>query len=509
MSVLKEGLLIDLNNILINLPDLISQKQNIETASKYPDLINNLEISNSSSTYISKILSGTHPAYIIKNFSEQQEIKTINRNLNNSLYFVSLVSESFRDTLSNNTWISLKEFNDDYLKDQNLFKIYLGLLFQKGNNIMFKVKSPSENYYKLTTLQSFLRDNKDNTGKIFPYFYNFLKYSTDIDNNIKEIKDIKRKTDTINWVDNYGYLKSSVNLLEFGMNFYNLFSPEQILNDSAIIEFIDITKKGCEIYKNMNEKNYSAAIMNSFYLFDYATKSGKITERIQIDLKQENIDDKTKGDYETKLAVIKRNNNEKPELLKYLAFASYFVQSNSNDEIITAVESIAYPYGKTNKNKHNVFSITLNSYTGLFCGNENITGNIINTAGIFAPVGIAFKHSISRKNSQYIGFYVSLFNVGELTSFRLQYDFRQNLPDMKIENIFTPGGYFVYGLPKMPLAVGIGAQYGPAYRNTYNHANTLPFNYSVNVFISVDLSFFNFYSKQGVVKTKQSNKSLL
>ena len=126
--------------------------------------------------------------------------------------------------------------------------------------------------------------------------------------------------------------------------------------------------------------------------------------------------------------------------------------------------------------------------------------------GISAPIGIATSWGhCKRKNKDCkcekeggsSTLFVSLIDIGAVTNYRFGNSETEKLPEIKLENIFAPGVYYVYGFPKAPISLGLGGQLGPQLRTVTNDLLTLDnkLSFSFKFFIAVDIPLLNFYTR--------------
>jgi hypothetical protein len=82
--------------------------------------------------------------------------------------------------------------------------------------------------------------------------------------------------------------------------------------------------------------------------------------------------------------------------------------------------------------------------------------------------------------------------------YRLSDDSSSIKQEIKLENIISPGGYIVYGLPTpLPISFGYGAQYGPTlYKVSSSSVNIADKpGWRSHWFIAIDIPLINFWSK--------------
>jgi len=191
---------------------------------------------------------------------------------------------------------------------------------------------------------------------------------------------------------------------------------------------------------------------------------------------------------------------------KYGNFAVAVATAQSSADMETALSSAALPAGSYRIKRNSFFDISLNAYAGVFGGVESFSGSVPSnvksssaSAGFTAPVGLTFSWG-STKNDKLTGssytLFLSVLDVGAVTSFRLTHDAASTLPNLTWGNVIAPGGYFVYGFKNSPLSLGFGAQYGPQLSSVSTaSAVTLPSAWSARVFLAVDIPVFSFFTK--------------
>jgi len=104
-----------------------------------------------------------------------------------------------------------------------------------------------------------------------------------------------------------------------------------------------------------------------------------------------------------------------------------------------------------------------------------------------------------------VSLFASLLDLGAIADYQLKAE-TVATPDgtdstvinkdytVKLGQIFSPGAFVVYGLPwSLPLALGVGGQYGPGLGKIETTGNTIANNpqWRWNIFLAVDIPFFN------------------
>lgn len=220
---------------------------------------------------------------------------------------------------------------------------------------------------------------------------------------------------------------------------------------------------------------------------------------------------------------------------KYGLFISNVAQAENSQQVKEALDVAALPVGSYKIKRNSFFDVSLNAYPGLSAGLEFRSGipeganvkEVNPTLGFTAPIGIAvswgqvrekplqkFDSSVNQnefnpfqKNGKWFTkyitgkshtFFLSVIDIGAITSFRLVNDDTETLPEFNWNNILAPGIYYVNGLKNTPLSWGLGLQYGPQLRDIETDGTSLELSdslFSVRLFLSVDIPIFNFYTR--------------
>ncbi|MCW3104128.1 MAG: hypothetical protein JWO09_2568 [Bacteroidetes bacterium] len=192
------------------------------------------------------------------------------------------------------------------------------------------------------------------------------------------------------------------------------------------------------------------------------------------------------------------------QVLKYGTFMATLVQAESSEEVESAIEAFALPSGSARIKRQTPFNVSLNAYSGVFLGWEQIKGvdrpacfkkgyEAFNSYGITAPIGIAI--STSTCGWSFTAF-MSVVDLGAVTAFRFSNDSTESVPTIELKDIISPGIFFSLGLPKCPLSLNVGYQAGPLLREVNQMENTYEKKYTrLSFSLNVDIPILNFYTK--------------
>ena len=459
---LREAFKKDLTNLLDNLRILFNSSRYTEYFQKHPEL---LEIFNQAIIIINGLSKGEHPGEILNEIANIDS-NAIDTNLHNGIKLLNVFSISVKSTDPDRYWISSESLN---LLQGNTLIIFMGLIYQQvadeiyftGNSgkVSFKdlvPKSPDKIKIELAKYQRFIRE--------------FVYKATIVDANIREI--VNTNPGDITYKDYHRYFSAVINLFE------QVVGIEQILQ----MEF-DLTSKTkqatntislvSDIYQDINANNYGSAIFNSAILLD---------------------------------SVLSDNFKYRREIIKYGSFMAAVVNAENGDEISAAIEAIALPPGSASIKRQTISNIALNAYVGVTAGSEYLY-DLNNSKGIMAvysPVGVAFSWGMYRirdKNEGYnecgaITIFVSLIDIGAVTTYRFSDPESEALPEIKFQNILAPGINIIYGFAGSPVSIGLGGQFGPALRKITGESSEIRngVNYRIHAFLAVDIPLLNFHN---------------
>jgi hypothetical protein len=211
------------------------------------------------------------------------------------------------------------------------------------------------------------------------------------------------------------------------------------------------------------------------------------------------------------LSAVMPNSKTVAAIVKYGNFAVSISKASSASDFDQALESAALPVGSYAVKRHSYKNISLNAYAGIFGAIQYYPGVIPasvikqNTLlGFTAPVGIAYSwgscYASGKKKDSLRGssntIFLSVIDIGSVTSFRLTHDSTSTLPDFKWTNVLAPGIFYFYGFAKSPISIGGGVQYGPQLRSvTNNTAEILPSAVTYRLLVLVDIPLFNLFTR--------------
>lgn len=493
LPALRVGFFEDISKISYTLDDVLALPRYEQLLAKVPEV----NIVLRSLRLVQEIISGaTHPADAFTDFAAFPEWKDTSLiNWGSSVRLANIFTQSLRkaDAVSivNNSiryqfnakqaWVSAREVKE-LIKDTIAFKIYLGLIYQ--------LAAKEEIYWKMgnETIQftTLMAKYKDHPLVLENKISGFITLAEQTNSAYKEINQKKDSGISLTKDDYYNYVNTSLDILEYG------FGIARNFNDSFSLpeyDYVKTLRKINNLFRHTYKEEYTQVINDAV---------GILTD----------IEEKTKwrqgdsGEPYKKLSLVI------PKIAKYGTFMANVADAKTSEDVKAALDNAILPVGSSSIKKYARFNVSIQSYLGAFLriGKKSSDPGYAWTDrwGVSAPIGISLSHGFNKWGS--LSLFASLIDLGAIVDYQLRVDSVINsngdkVPaiskDYKIElgQIFSPGGYLVYGFGgNIPLAFGLGAQYGPGLSTIDINAGipvVLNPEWRFNAFLSVDLPFFN------------------
>ena len=275
--------------------------------------------------------------------------------------------------------------------------------------------------------------------------------------------------------DFYVFVNESLDLVDYAYDYKKHLMGADITEDSLFHHYVSTTRDLNKLILDVRLKKYAVAVIDAIIIL-------------------ENILPDSIFSCQQKL------------LMKYGSFMATAIDAKTPEEVSAAINAFALPPGSSIMKKYADFSITLNAYVGISGGQEYLEGlDPKFYYAIAAPVGISFNFGLKKAGS--LSLFGSVIDIGALTAFRFTDPNTNPLPDLKFVNVFAPGGYLVYGVPKYPLAIGVGAQLGPNIRTVNNSVTTTTTNgWRMGAFLAVDIPMVNLFTTNKKYKACKGKK---
>lgn len=490
IQTLRECFEKDLASLPSNLPAII--ENNKAYFGGMPDLKSMLL----SGFYISQSFQDKqHPGNIIENFEIENLNNLSNPNIKPSFQTLKLISTSLKSNKDEESyWVSESEIKELVSSDNEiLLKIFLGLLEQKAKleNIVF---GKNDSLWKII-------DNSYSTSNFgLPKYRLYIKNISSkvrlLENKIVGFKKVS--DDSLRFENYYSVASNSIELMKYLSQVENLpFFPQGLNIKNSTKPYFDIAQTATDVVIDVSRRNYSSAIVNGVYLYDLTFSIENLNKYLNEKSITENRND-----------IIIKYNNVSKSIFKYGSFMAIVAQAKSSDDVEAAIEAFALPTGSARIKRETNFNVALNAYCGLFIGQEEekfsrINGKAFNSYGVTAPIGlsVSWGHSIfpfthSEKCGSSSTLFLSIIDLGAITSFRFVNDSTKTLSKIELKDIISPGIFLSWGIPKSPISVNLGYQITPYLREVKSTDNSFKSSFSrFSVSIVVDLPLLNFYTK--------------
>ena len=442
---------------------------------------------------------------LVKNFFKVNTTRIPRGTLIIDSIFTEKLTSRFDTTFNGEVaWIRYLNFHDNILRKSVALKIYLGLLYEKLENVSFRIHDTT------VLVQQFMKAHVNDIFTIADLIENFLVMANDVEQSIKEIKAGSLSND-----DYYTYIDKAINLVEYGFKVANTIKPD-ISSDRYIV----MARNANNLFRNIYTKNYNAAIMNGYLILrEVLSKSEDAVKDKKLFLESSGTSS-ARDSFQTSNALLVSNNFFAAEeqrsktvekILKYGNLMAGIVKSETPEEAESAIESAALPAGSSSIKKNSDWNISLNAYIGGYYSNytndvDKIDGSN-SKVGITAPIGIAFSKGLGHfRNGSSIGAlsaYITVIDVGAIAGYRLNDDSTALEQKITIDDIFAPGAYLVYGLglpflEYVPLSIGYGYQYGSKLYFKQQDGSlgvSGESRWRGNWFVAIDVPLANFWTK--------------
>lgn len=370
---------------------------------------------------------------------------------------LNLLSASLLSNSDSSIWSSPTTVIE-LIDNPTAFELYLGMLYQKGENI--KLDSQS-------TLRGIIK-NWDNQkvqqtrSLILSFAYN----ANGIQENITQLDSLAAGS-PLRYEVSYNLINNFLQLFDDGFKARNILTGKKLSQTDKLV--LDMMRYLNEFYLNIRLKNYSAAVLSMAQTLTLVLEKEK----------PEYLDD----------------------LVKYGAFMAAITKAENSSEVATAIEAFALPVGSSSTKKYSNFNMAVNAYVGGFYGTETLQTDTLSNRdngvfGLSTPIGITASIGFGKGGS--LSIFGSLIDIGALTAFRFDDDETADLPKFNFGNILAPGAYVMYGFfGDLPISIGAGWQLGPNLREV--NSSTLEISQTrasrVSIIFAVDIPLINLANK--------------
>ena len=402
----------------------------------------------------------------------------------NSIKLINILSLSLKSNQINQNYISQAEFNR-LATDLTLQRIYLGLVYQEISREALVISGIR------------VADIIINANSLMNYLSQIHAQSISLQTSYHTLLSNKI-AGRASFSDNIVVFEMT-NLLFQAIGRIDLIDPSLIMPEKAK-EVFGFSSRVTQIVHDINIRNYNAAIVGILRFID------------------EKVDHKNNPEVAEFIA----------SFLNYASFAANVVNAKDSKEVKEAIKSVAQPSGSSSIKKHSNFNVSLNAYVGFVYGRDvpskgeytitdangvksTVKLNGGSALAVYAPVGISISKGMlfSRCNPWSVSAFLSVIDVGALVGYRFTNDSTSSpSTEVKLANIFAPGGNIVIGLPSVPISIGYGFQWIPSLQRNPGDNSLYSVDYSGmrqhQIFIAVDIPLINFHTgKKHMLSTRK------
>ena len=480
-EVLRESFLTDLNDLGYHLDDFVQNSSRIKSPMQRHMMSDFFKVGE-------LLQEQTPPAQIVSYMAEDAYLHVLTPEddsaafvpvMQRNLKLLGLFSKALEQKDQSGYWVTPNEVVD-LVRDTTFNDIFFGLLYQKGKDYQIDEEK---------TLGESLLDLRGDNLKMRSLVNNLKRFADEGKNVQRIAKDIRARKNArrrakggatldesekeLEFDDYYHFTQGVSNMLLEGYNFKKQLVGATTEQDSIVDRYLGIVGDLNTLGLNIRKKHYTSAVINTLVIIE-------------------------------KLLPQDEYACERKNLMKYGSFIATAVQAKSSKEVSQAISAFALPPGGSAIKKYSRFSVAINAYVGLSAGQEHLNG--VGTSSFYSlatPVGVTFNWGFKGAGS--ISILASAIDLGALTTFRFEAEGEDNvseLPELKMENVFAPGAYLIYGVPKYPLSIGVGAQLGPNLREVTNASLNIDktSGWRWGAFIAVDIPIVSLYSSNKYYK---------
>ncbi len=468
----------------------------------------------------SQLRAQVHPGDIIANYPVNSLDSVSPVYVKGSVQTLQLLSQSVRDTSSDNYWVSIK-YMRQLVNNTTALKIYLGLVYQEAINDYQGV-----NYGNGVTFTDVLSAAAPsittdlNTLNAYKVFILQLGEKTEALNQM--IKSYQKPASDSLAVELYKkYFDATTGFIQYATKAatlpgVNILMPNAPVYAQDVQHYLGIGQSVSDLVIDINRKNYSAAINKAAYILT----------------RQLNIDTALKAEVDTAVAKVTAINaqinnghlvgaalntakvnlgkwNAKKDsasvniqfisyFIKYGAFMSAIATAKTADEVNSAIAAFALPVGSYAVKQHSLCNVSLNGYVGYALDFDTFGFGHQYANGVYAPVGVSVsKGRIFKNKGGAFTLFASVIDVGGLVAYHLSDGTTNNLnQQIKLESIISPSAQVFFDIPGLPISAGAGWRLTPKLSYSDGTINVVKPPRSVfNVSFLIDIPIITLYNK--------------
>jgi hypothetical protein len=542
LPALRTAFLEDIRQVAFRLEDVIDLPRYKKLLRELPEV----RIAIRSINIVHDLETGaSNAADLIRDFSS---FKEWNDNLplqraSNVLRIATLFSEGIRYKDKGQVWVSGSDLKPVLMNDTTT-RIFMELIYQKA-------KKDAIPFVKADGTVGLLSDQlatcKDRIVEVQDKLREFFILADRVNVSYREIEAKRTNHQSLSNDDYFTYINTSLDIVEYGFSWLTLFNEDP----SRANDYILLLRESNDLYRSLYTKEFSQAVTLSMNIL---THIQRIAEEKHMAVTVVDASNMTAGTATTMdlngAAILKRSGDlftvadkQNPntildtftsldrtvvvagtnifisatadpkspltglfdfinKLTPYALFMANMVDAKSEAEVKNALDNVILPVGSSSIKKRSISNISVQSYLG---ATYNATSSSADIAwnrkwGITAPIGVALSWGGNGRFKQHGAFslFAALLDIGAIVDYKLTVD--NNTVDqdyqIKLGQIFSPGGYVVWGLPwGLPLSLGGGGQYGPGIFETNNGIQSVQPSWRLNFFIAVDIPLLTLHNR--------------
>lgn len=486
IELLRSGFQKDMANLLTNLNNLVDHSSMDSIFHKFPEI----RIMLSDGLYFSMSLkNGEHIGDVFNNYSlnkaKSEQLETLDINLFPAIQTLNIFSQSLLKNSESDYWVSVSEIQK-LLDDETTFRIYMGLVYQQV--LMLEKKQGKEiefNGKKLTDLMADANKSYEilmqKYGMLVQHLVSSGQQVTYAFKNVKKLQNAEDKKP--GYEEYYALMDASINFIELINTVNKNITDTVFSNTKKIDKYLLSARSAANIYVDINQKNYVSGIAELSYLY-----SELVLKQIEND------------------SLLAYHQNIAKFIMKYGSFIALVAKAETSDDVKAAIEAVALPAGSASIKRRTAKNVAVNAYVGLASGGSYnfTTDNWGGDFGLNAPIGITLSKGFDKIGSDgklnkkcSHSLLLSFIDIGALTAFRFGDSDTEEIPNINLGNILSPGAFWVVGFKNSPVSWGLGAQISPQLQNV--KADVVEIDSNINLmirtFIAIDIPLLNLYTK--------------
>lgn len=288
LESLKAKVELDINNLFDNLPKLENTPRIDAFLSKNPELrmlVEGLKL-------VEGLSKANHPLDYLSTLEYSSLFRTWKTSENNTLanlsngvslmammgFALSIEQEDGRSWVKKDAWQKYSDKNYFYMA-------FIGMLAQQ-DRLHYEVKfgngkgKKTPLYQSLNNVNSSFAELTKLRNRIEPEINLFLIEAERLNNQIVDIKKLKRNGKKVSADTLYNYINSTIDFLESGLTFsdslVSIVTNKQLNVSQKYGKFLEASRKGADIFLELKRKSYANAVMSGLDLYFALIDNGDV-----------------------------------------------------------------------------------------------------------------------------------------------------------------------------------------------------------------------------------------